>query len=631
MVRKVLGFFSSLLVTVTKSRGRWLLLVLLDAFIAAAGLWLSFWLRFELRTVPTEYQATLPLMTLLLVLARLSANFSLSLHRWSFRSSGLTDGARLVLAGILGSAFFVTEVYLLQHGGPPRSVLLMEFFFSTAGFAALRFSPRLGMEFVLEQRRSRSDGFSRTLIIGAGTSGEMLLRDLLRSPDHRYHVVGFVDDDATKVGTIIQGRRVLGTVADLPALSRKLGVKQVLIAIPQVQGKRLREILALCVELKLRFKILPVSYHYLDTHGLAARLQDVSPEDLLPRPEASLWDVGANEKLEGRRVLVTGAAGSIGAEICRQVVEAGAAMVAMVDINENELYLSYRRLVENGARGRVVACVADVRDEARMRSLLLHHRPQDVFHAAAHKHVPLMEEAPCEAVKNNVLGTLYVARAARDAGVERFVFISTDKAVRPTSVMGASKRVGELIVRALNRDGATRFSAVRFGNVLGSAGSVVPLFLEQITRGGPVTVTHPEVKRYFMSLKEAVSLVLQAAYGDYGELLVLEMGEQIRILDLAKLLIGMAGLVPEVDIPIVFTGLRPGEKLAEELMTEEEEVTRKVHRQIIAVHPPAPPADLFTKVSDLAAAAERNDGEAVRRLLQKLVPSYNPLPPVEAI
>jgi len=288
-------------------------------------------------------------------------------------------------------------------------------------------------------------------------------------------------------------------------------------------------------------------------------------------------------------------------------VEAGAAMVAMVDINENELYLSYRRLVENGARGRVVACVADVRDEARMRSLLLHHRPQDVFHAAAHKHVPLMEEAPCEAVKNNVLGTLYVARAARDAGVERFVFISTDKAVRPTSVMGASKRVGELIVRALNRDGATRFSAVRFGNVLGSAGSVVPLFLEQIARGGPVTVTHPEVKRYFMSVKEAVSLVLQAAYGDYGELLVLEMGEQIRILDLAKLLIGMAGLVPEVDIPIVFTGLRPGEKLAEELMTEEEEVTRKVHRQIIAVHPPAPPADLFTKVSELAAAAERND------------------------
>ncbi|OYV67193.1 MAG: capsule biosynthesis protein CapD, partial [Deltaproteobacteria bacterium 21-66-5] len=414
-----------------------------------------------------------------------------------------------------------------------------------------------------DRARAGQGGAVRTVIIGAGVAGELLLRDLQQCDEHNYYVVGFVDDNRVKQGVIVGGKTVLGTVAELPEVAKRYRVAAVLIAIPRMSAKR---ILGLCADLKLQFKILPVSFAYLNDRAAATMLQDLQPEDLLPRGPVEFSDSGQQAIITGRKVLVTGAAGSIGREICVQLLRAGVSRLVMVDINENEMYLTSRELQRLHPDAAFMTEVADIRDPGRMEALFAKYRPQDVFHAAAHKHVPLMEIAPGEAIKNNVLGTRNVALAADRAGADRFVFISTDKAVRPTSVMGASKRVAEMIVRQLARRSQTRFCAVRFGNVLGSAGSVVPLFRAQIAAGGPVTVTDPEVRRYFMTIREAVGLVLQVGYGDYGEMCVLDMGEQIKIVDLARHMITMAGQVPDVDIAIEFTGLRPGEKLYEELL-----------------------------------------------------------------
>ena len=327
-----------------------------------------------------------------------------------------------------------------------------------------------------------------------------------------------------------------------------------------------------------------------------------------------------------RVAFVTGGAGGIGSEICRQLAQNGVWQLVMVDMNENELYLNARRLQEEHPALQVFCEVADIREASRLRRLALRYRPQYVFHAAAHKHVPLMEDAPEEAVKNNVFGTLNVARMAHECGAERLVVISTDKAVKPTSVMGATKRIAELVTRQLARGSKTRMTAVRFGNVLGSAGSVVPIFKRQIERGGPVTVTHPDCTRYFMTIPEAVGLVLVAGLGGYGELCVLDMGEPIRIADLAANLITMAGYVPEQEIPIVFTGLRPGEKLCEELLTEDEEETQQVRNRIKVAKSPPPPSDLEERLRELRAAADSGDREVVLRGIERLVPTYRRTP-----
>jgi FlaA1/EpsC-like NDP-sugar epimerase len=608
---------------------RQVVVLVFDAVVPAGCLWLALLLRFEGR-IATDYAREFPVLGLVLVGARVFANLLLRLHKWSFRLSGLTDGARVGLAGLLGTGVFMLGIFLLQLTQPPRSVVVMEFFFSTFLMAAIRFAPRLTWMYVSDRMRAGQESALRAVIVGAGVAGELLLRDLKQSEEHNYYVVGFVDDNPLKQGVIAGGKTVLGTVAELPEIARRYRVAKVLIAIPRISAKRIREILELCADLKLGFKILPVSFAYLNDRAAAAMLQDLQPEDLLPRDQVDLSDRGRRVSVTGRRVLVTGAAGSIGGEICEQLLEAGASRLVMVDLNENDMYLASRHLRRLYPDVSLVTEVGDVRDAGRMDSLFAKHRPQDVFHAAAHKHVPLMEIAPGEAIKNNVLGTRNVAVAADRAGAERFVFISTDKAVRPTSVMGASKRVAEMIVRQLAHTSHTRFCAVRFGNVLGSAGSVVPLFRAQIAAGGPVTVTDPEVKRYFMTTREAVGLVLQAGYGDYGELCVLDMGEQIKIVDLARHMITMAGHVPDIDVAIEFMGLRPGEKLYEELLTEDEESTQQVDRKIFVAKCPAPPEDLDARVRELAEAAAAEDGDRVRAVLRTLVSSYEYSAPIEA-
>ncbi|HEX4816670.1 MAG TPA: polysaccharide biosynthesis protein, partial [Nonomuraea sp.] len=374
------------------------------------------------------------------------------------------------------------------------------------------------------------------------------------------------------------------------------------------------------------YKILPVSFAYLNDRAAAAGLQDLAPEDLLLRRQVRLDTADIGERVAGQVVMVTGAAGSIGSEITRQVAAVGPSRLVLLDTNENGLYFLYRDLRHQLPSVAIEPEVGDVRDAARVRALFAQHRPALVFHAAAHKHVPLMETAPEEAVKNNVGGCRNLIRVAADFGVQRFVLISTDKAVNPTSVMGVTKRVAELVVAEYASKGHAGFTAVRFGNVLGSAGSVVPLFKSQIAAGGPVTVTHPDCRRYLMTIPEAVGLVLAAGLRDYGDLCILEMGEPIRILDLARLMITLTGRVPDKDIPIVFTGLRPGEKLDEELMTEEEAARSvRIGDAIRAVSNPAPPAGFGVSVDALEAAAAAGDRVEVIRLLQELVPSFRPL------
>jgi FlaA1/EpsC-like NDP-sugar epimerase len=603
---------------------RLLLILALDALIVVGSFYVAYLLRFD-GSIPAEYQAIFRRFLPAFVAIRLSLHLGFGLHRWSFRFSGFYEALRVVAATATGTAMFVAVIYFLQTPGPPRSVLAMEFFVTASLVGAFRFSPRLAQAWLLAQSRSRAGARKRTLIVGAGSAGELLERDLRRSDEHPYDVIGFVDDDRRKWGQWIGGRPVLGSIDRLPEIARGRGVEQLLFAIPRMPAARVREILVACSKLKLSYKVVPVSFAYLNDRADLSALADLAPDHLLPRHEVRFDEGELDTLVRGRRILVTGAAGSIGSEACRQIAAHAPARLVLADIDENNLYFLYRHLQHAHPDLAVDAQVVDIRDAARVEQLLRAYRPQDLIHAAAHKHVPLMEYAPEEAVKNNATGCQNVVDAADLVGVDRFVLVSTDKAVNPASVMGATKRISELLVQERAARSKTRFSTVRFGNVLGSAGSVVPLFKEQIARGGPVTVTHPECRRYLMTIPEAVGLVLLAGLGGYGELLILEMGEPIRILDLARMMISLAGHVPDKDIGIVITGLRPGEKLDEELMTAEEAArSREMRPKVRAVQVERPPADLRERLERLRAAAERGDRDGVLAALREVVPSYTP-------
>ena len=595
-----------------------------DAIATLCGLYGALLLRFGGEIQP-EYGRGARVAIPILVVFRILAVIGSGVHRWSFRMSGLSEAARLAGAMLAASAGFVLVFTSLIPHGLPRSVYVLEFFLTLTLMAAPRFALRILATWHGEwQRRTRATTL-RTIIVGAGRTGDLLARDLAGSKDGKYLLVGFVDDAAAE-GVRVSGKRVLGTVSDLPELIARHRISTVLLAIPTLPADRVRAILKLCASSKASFKTVPTSYTYLDQRISAAMLHDLSPDDLLGRDPIA-FDVEEIRRLvQGRRVLVTGAGGSIGGEICQQLAHHGVSLLVMVDMNENELYLRLRNLQVECPAVELHAEVADIRELDHLEQLGDRYQPEFVFHAAAHKHVPLMEDAPEEAVKNNVFGTLNVALMAHRVGAERVVVISTDKAVNPTSVMGASKRIAELVTQDLARRSATRMTAVRFGNVLGSAGSVVPLFKQQIERGGPVTVTHPDCTRYFMTVSEAVGLVLLAGLGDYGELCVLDMGKPIRIAEMAANLITMAGRIPGKEIAIVYTGLRPGEKLYEELLSGDEEQTVKVRDRISIATCPPPPPDLARRLSYLRQFADEGDRASLLVALEELVPTYRRTP-----
>jgi FlaA1/EpsC-like NDP-sugar epimerase len=605
------------------SRFGWLRMLGVDALLIASSLLFATVLHFGGR-VPEASRNVLPQAIAVLVAVRLSTLFWLGLHRWSFHRSGIHEAVRLELASLAATIVFELGRTLLFADVLPGQVVALEFFVTTTLLGFHRFAPRMARQWYLDQRRSRAQGTQRTLIVGAGSAGDLLLRDLLRDRRSAWHVIGLVDDDPGKQGTFLNGKPVLGVVDALPELMKKHRVTQVLIAIPRLSPERTRHILSLCRDHSVSFKIIPASFAYLDQKISAAMLHDLSPEHLLPRDAVAFDREEVHRLVAGRRVLVTGGAGSIGSEIVRQVAGHAPASLVVVDINENELYLLVRQLQSRYPGLPVHSVVADIRDLDRMMRIGREFAPQYVFHAAAHKHVPLMEDSPEEAIKNNVFGTQNVARMADACGAERFVLISTDKAVKPSSVMGASKRLAEMVIRDIAVRSTTLFSAIRFGNVLGSAGSVVPLFKQQIQAGGPVTVTHPDCTRYFMIIPEAVGLVVLAGLGGYGELCILDMGAPVRIAELAANMITMTGLVPDKDIPIVYTGLRPGEKLEETLLSDEEELTQQVRNRIKVARSPAPPPDFELQLKRLDRASRAGDVHDVKRALQDLIPTYTP-------
>ncbi len=510
----------------------------------------------------------------------------------------------------------------------PLSVILMGTVFAFGGVLGLRVLRRHFYE--VAQRRERAVAVSQaelipTLLIGAGRAGVLAAREITGRGDMNLDVKGFVDDDPEKRGAVIHGIKVLGTTEELPRLVGELGIKQVVITIAQISRQEILHLIGLCRKIAVSVRIIPGLYDVLQGKVQVTRIRNVQIEDLLGRQPVYLDEPQIGQFLAGKRVMVTGAGGSIGSELVRQVARFQPKKLLLVERAEFALFEIDGELRRTQPEVEVASLVADVCDEARMRSLLGEHAPQVIFHAAAHKHVPLMEANPGEAIKNNVLGTRLLGELAVEHGVEAFVMISTDKAVRPTSIMGATKRVAELAIQDLARQGATRFVAVRFGNVIGSAGSVVPIFREQIRRGGPVTVTHPEMRRYFMTIPESAQLVLQAgAMGEGGEIFILDMGEPIRVLDLAEEMITLTGLRPYVDMDIVFTGLRPGEKLFEELELSGEQIGKTKHPKIYVGKLQAyPPEDVAQALRFLADLGREGDGTAVRKFLNSLLPEAN--------
>ena len=462
-----------------------------------------------------------------------------------------------------------------------------------------------------------------TMVVGAGAAGYMLVREMKNSKHLNRKVPCIIDDDPNKIGTYLQGIPIVGRKEDIPVMAKKYNIEEIIIAIPTLKDEKQHELLEICQETACKIKILPGIYQMVNQEVDVSMLRDVSIEDLLGREPVDLHMETIGNYITGKVILVTGGGGSIGSEICRQVALHDPKQLITVDIYENNAYDIQLELKKNYPGLKLETLIASVRDKKRIEDIFETYHPDIVYHAAAHKHVPLMEDSPDEAIKNNVLGTYNVASAANKFHAKKMVLISTDKAVRPMNVMGASKRICEMIIQIFSQVSKTEYAAVRFGNVLGSNGSVIPIFRQQIKNGGPVTVTHPDIIRYFMTIPEAVNLVLQCgAYAKGGEIFILDMGEPVKILDLAKKMIRLSGHVPGEDIKIEFTGLRPGEKLYEELLISEDNLVETENDRIFVAHMSEIDVDKMSrKISTLIAHAYAEDRN-IREEIKEIVPEY---------
>lgn len=559
--------------------------VLLHTALIASSNMATFWLRFE-GEIPSQHAARAIQLLVPLIFIRLAVFAAFKLFGGLWKYTGLWDLWNIVTAVAVSSAIFYPVARLIAFDvGYPRSVVIIDAILLVCMMCFVRLGRRLYVEVLQRPMRSK-----RVLVYGAGDAGVLIVRDMLQNPSYDAEPIGFIDDDRSKVGQRIHGISVLGSRSDLEKIVKGHSPQEVLIAIPAASAKTIREILRDLEPFKLRITILPKIADLIGPVKVD-QIRQLRVEDLLARAPIGLDCTAVRHFLSGKRVLVTGAGGSIGSELCRQIASANIEKLLLLDRYENGLFAIRNELLRDTTDSRLTCLIADITDERRIRQIFEDHMPNVVFHAAAHKHVPLMEENPCEAVKNNVKGTRLVMEAALAVEVDRFVLISTDKAVNPTSVMGATKRVAELMVDVASRRTNGKFCSVRFGNVLGSNGSVVPTLLKQIAQGGPVTVTHPEMKRYFMLIPEAVQLVLfAAAIEDRAPTFVLEIGDQVRIVDLARDLIRLSGFVPETDIPIIFSGIRPGEKLYEELVGKGEVCRASSTPEILAVESKVRPA-----------------------------------------
>jgi FlaA1/EpsC-like NDP-sugar epimerase len=583
--------------------------------------WLAFLLRFDFN-IPAYYRGTLIFALMVWVPVKLGSFKALGLdQRWA-RYISMPDLVRLSLSNLIGTLVSMA-ILLAERSNVPRTVYAIDLLVCIV----LTVGSRVGVRLASESMRARSQpgNRKRTIIYGAGDAGAALLRDLRQNTALPYDVCGFVDDNPRKLGLVLNGVKVLGDGDSLDHVARKHGADLVLIAIPAATGPQMKQILEKCTAAGIPYKTIPGLAEMIEENGLARQIRDVAVEDLLGRVPVRLEQDRISAKIQGQVVLVTGAAGSIGSEICRQVARFRPAAIVGFEIAESPIFNLQLEFARTFPGVSFHAEIGSIQKPARLAEVFGRYRPSVVYHAAAYKHVPLMESHIFEAIENNVFGTLNVVEAARRHGIAEFVMISSDKAVCPTNVMGATKRIAELLVRSLQpADG--RYVSVRFGNVLGSNGSVVPIFKEQIARGGPVTVTHPEMRRYFMTIPEACQLVLQAStMGKGGEIFVLDMGEPVRIVDLARNLILLSGLRPEHDIRIEFSGIRPGEKLFEELSVEDEGLLATHHQKIrVFAGEMKPWEQIGSQLEGLRKCCDGSDVEESVTILREMVPDYVP-------
>lgn len=597
-----------------------------DAVLLNAAVLCALALRFE-GEIPTRFLQSFARSAVFYTVAMLLLLNITGVNRSIWRYAGVPTILVLVRTVFLGFAALFVVNLVPQVRLFPASVVILSWILATGAIVASRLAwkqvrpPRL--------RGTHAAG-KRILVVGAGDVGAMLAREMRRGSREIGEPVGFVDDDPGKLGRRIEDLPVLGTTFDIPRLLAEKRIRQVLIAAPTAPSRLVRQVVQFCQEAGVECRTIPAISDFIAGKGALGQVREVRIEDLLGREPVLIDFEGIAGRVRGRTVLVTGAGGSIGSELCRQLARFAPARLVALDHGENRLCFLGIELGESFPDLALTQVVGDIRDAGGVLDLFRLYRPDIVFHAAAHKHVHFLERTPREAVLNNILGTRSLARAATETEVDTFVFISTDKAVNPSSVMGASKRACEILLQAMSGPGTrTRFVAVRFGNVLGSDGSVIPIFQRQIARGGPLTVTHPEVRRYFMTIPEASRLVIQAAlFGNSGDVFVLDMGEQVRILDVAEQLIRLSGLRPGIDVSIRFVGLRPGEKLEEELLTDSERTRLTEHRKIFRLElDPVDPAIVAARVEELERLSHTGTPELIRAALATLVPEYHTFAP----
>lgn len=604
-------------------RFKTIMLIIIDVLVCCLSSFLGLFIRFDMNieNIPLRYIKAVINYLPVYIIITVIIFFLFRMYTIMWNAAGIHETAHIIGACGMASLIQIAGMVLVGQN-VPRSYYVLSFCTLCICEILVRLSCRIFMSFS-PFHQYRKIG-KRVLIAGAGTSASIIIKEMATSQYAEGYVVCLIDDDKNKIGKFLNGIPILGNRNNISDLVKQYKIDEIYIAMPSASAKQRKEIIEICRETGCNIKILPGIYQLLNGEVSVAKLREVEIEDLLGREPIH---VDLNEILDyvnGKVVLVTGGGGSIGSELCRQIAGHQPKLLVIFDVYENNVYDLQQELKEKFSNLNYIVLIGSVRNTHRIESIFEKYRPDIVYHAAAHKHVPLMEDSPCEAIKNNVFGTYKTAQAASKYGTNRFVLISTDKAVNPTNVMGASKRMCEMIIQMMNTESQTDFVAVRFGNVLGSNGSVIPLFRKQIEQGGPVTVTHPDIIRYFMTISEAVSLVLQAgAYAKGGEIFVLDMGEPVKILDLAKNLIRMSGYKPGEDIQIKFTGLRPGEKLYEELLMNEEGLQETPNRLIHIGRPIEFDTILFKSQLEYLYEVSNQDSERIRNIIQEIVPTYS--------
>jgi len=614
------------------------LMIFSDALIFAFSIVVSYLFRFEFLLSPIDIQQ-IKTFLLWIVPLKILVFLSVGAYRGMWRYTSIRDFWLLAMASLLSTLLILAVIlYMTGFSGYSRSIFIIDGFFTFILVGGKRMVIRsyfAGFGNLKNREEFFSKGiYKNVLIIGAGAAGEKILREIFENNQLRYKVVGFIDDDPKKNGYSIHGVVVLGNMGKLRSILLKEDVHEIFIAIPSAQGNQIRNIVEACKECNVSYKILPGMCELINGRISIKVLRDVSYEDLLGRPPVHLDFEVIHNYLHGKVVLITGCGGSIGTELCRQVIKYQPRKLILLDASELNLFNIQMEMQNENYCRQCETILGQVQDETLMNNIFEKYKPEVVLHAAAYKHVPMLEKNPWQAVFNNILGSRVAMEMSIKHHVERFVLVSTDKAVRPTNVMGASKRVTELIMQCQQGNG-TRLIAVRFGNVIGSSGSVIPLFRRQIEHGGPVTVTHPEVNRFFMTIPEASQMILQAgSMGDGGEVFILRMGTPVKIADMARDLICLSGKEPDVDIKIVFTGLRNGEKLYEELITTGEDILPTDHEKVMvlrsniffngATNSQEAREHLYRELDDLLKIAERHDAKGIKIKLKEIVPEYTP-------